>query len=166
MSIWSNSIIIKYRPSVTDLGWTADPSFLVYDAGTVLCSNSGTRSPYIKNYDGWAICVIVYNANASEYGGNWTWTYLISTVRNNSYNTAPENSNSLSLMLAEKTYLNRTWYCYCSVAYNQGWGGATDHQTGFPAYNWAGAQGGVVNGTPITQSTFERIMELANVRLV
>ena len=143
--------------------WTADPQFLIYAAGTIYCENSGTRTPYVKSSRGQAICVIITNANANEAGGHWTWPYLISTDSDATKSSRPSAGINNAVTF---TYLGLTWYCRNQVAYNQSWGGSTDVVSDWPIFDWDGEQAGIINGTPMLQSTFERIMSLANVRLV
>ena len=143
-------------------GWTADPAFLIYDAGTVFCENSGSRTPFTKVNDGKAICCIVTNANAGEYGGGWTYPYLISTSLDAARASCPAGISGYS----EYDYAGLHWYGFGATSYNQNWGGASDVISDWPVFDWQGAQAGVVNGIAMTRETFLRIMVLAGVRRV
>ena len=151
--------ILWTPPRAYGRGWTADPAFLIREAGA-FCTNSGSRTPHTKVNDGLAICCTVTNANAGEWGGGWTWPYLISTELDAVRARCPGQSFGY----VEYEYAGLHWYCGCAAAYNQNWGGATDVVSDWPVFDWEGAQGGIVNGIGMTRETFLRIMQLAGVR--
>lgn len=141
-------------------GWTANHAFLIHDAGTVFCENSGSRTPHTKVNDGKAVCCIVTNSNAGEFGGHWTYPYLISTSLDAARAACPSGSSGYS----EYDYAGLHWYCFSAAAYNQTYGGATDAVSDWPVFDWQGAQAGIINGIAATPETFLRIMQLAGVR--
>ena len=155
-------LMLGRPPYVYGRGWTANPEFLISEAGTVFCENSGSRTPHTKVNDGLAICCTVTNANAAEWYGGWTWPYLISTELDAARAQFPGCHSGYS----EYDYLGLHWFCFCAEPYNRVFGGATDVISDWPVFDWQGAQGGVINGIEMTQVTFLRIMQLAGVRRV
>ncbi len=140
--------------------WTADPQWLVHDGGTVLETNSGSRTPITKRNDGWAICCVIIHCNDGQYGGNWTNTFLISPESSAADMSMP-NAGSTTVV---RSYRGMNWTivgCGHSLRY----GGASDANSRFPVLDWEGAQAGTVNGAPMTEETFLTIMQSAHVRL-
>lgn len=91
--LWRPPTLLMLRD--TGLGWSADPTWLAYDAGTDL-GTSNERHFYKAN-DGYAIAV--YAVDADE---NWRGPVLIST----DFGAIATNYNSDG---AEFTYLGLTW---------------------------------------------------------
>lgn len=84
----------------TDLGWEADASFVVYDAGTYLCRVEN-RSFY-KYTSGYAICAYVIQASG------WHGPYLISSVADNT--KMEVRGYTITGANRTVTHFNRVWH--------------------------------------------------------
>ena len=67
---------LLWRPPAQVLGWCRGDA-LVTRAGTVLSTNNGFRTPYVKRYDGEAAAFIAFNDAGSQWSGGWVTVYLI-----------------------------------------------------------------------------------------
>lgn len=122
----------------TRLGWTADPAWLVYDAGTDLGSNN--YGHYYKRNDGWAIAI--WDQRTANNG----LPVLFSTDANAAYTTA-------SWLYSGVDSEGHTWY----IGTGAGEQGAGLNSGGLMIYS-----GGL--GDYRTAETLDLVSRLANVK--
>lgn len=143
-----------------DIGWTADPEYLVSTAGIELVQYGGgsSRTPYIKQTNGLALCCVVTNLGP-VYSQYWTGPLLISTDKNYVRYMVGDmlllESNTIS-------YLGLTFYLNRDYWNSPQWsGGDQTPVTSFPVFD---ASGYSVTASDMT-SVALAIMQAANVRL-
>lgn len=103
-------------------GFTARSDSLVFNAGTILSTNNGNRTPVTKKNDGFAACLLAINSSdpAGAYGGNWFLTTLMGPTRSSVEASCPNHYWSV-----QEFNINGYTVYVGGSATNEQWGGAS-----------------------------------------
>lgn len=131
----------------TGLGWSADPKYLIHDAGTYLGYLYGWNRRFYKKYDGYAISVWSGWCYRTDYQGFITAPGLISTDRAAAVNSLMSESDYI-----EFDYLGLHWYANFSYGNT---GSQLQFETPRPVVDFSGT---------ITE-IYKQIIDLAGVTI-